>query len=63
MAEQNAIHPVRRRDRQSRNEFFAEYERLILVRAGADVTAEQVHATTLSLMSKDPILAKYAEQA
>ena len=29
----------------------------------ADVTAEQVHATTLSLMSKDPILAKYAEQA
>ena len=29
----------------------------------ADVTAEQVHAATLSVMRQDAVLAKYAEQA
>jgi len=41
MAEQNAILPVRRRDRQGRNEFFAEYERRVMEGAGVHVSAHR----------------------
>ena len=39
MAEQNAIHPVRRRDRQGKDEFFAEYERRVMEGAGVEVSS------------------------
>ena len=41
MAEQNAVRPLRQRDRQGMNEFFAEYERRVLEGAGIDVTGQQ----------------------
>ena len=41
MAEQNAVRPLRRRDPDGRDQFFAEYERLILQGAGAEVTRER----------------------
>ena len=41
MAEQNAVRPMRQRDREGRNQFFAEYERLVLDGAGVEVPGEQ----------------------
>ena len=41
MAEQNAVRPLRERDRDSRNQFFAEYERLVLQGAGVEVSGER----------------------
>ena len=41
MAEQSAVRPLRERDREGRNRFFAEYERLVLQGAGAEVTREE----------------------
>ena len=41
MAQQNSVYPIRLRSPEEKDRFFSEYERLILVRAGADVTAEQ----------------------
>ena len=39
MADQNATRPLRQLDREERNRFFAEYERLVLQGAGAEVDA------------------------
>ena len=41
MAQQNAINPLRQRDRDGTTQFFAEYEQLVLKGAGVDVTREQ----------------------
>ena len=41
MAEQNAVLPLRERDTEGRNRFFAEYERLVLQGAGTQVTNEK----------------------
>ena len=41
MAEQNAVRPLRTRDDEGRQQFFAEYERLVLQGAGVEVTEEQ----------------------
>lgn len=41
MAEHNATNPLRQRDAEGRNQFFAEYERLVLQGAGVEVTADQ----------------------
>ena len=41
MAEQNALRPLRDRNGEERDRFFAEYERLVLQGAGVNVSAEQ----------------------
>ena len=41
MAEQNAVLPLRERDKEGRSRFFAEYERLVLQGAGTQVTSEK----------------------
>ena len=41
MAEQNAVRPLRQRDPDGRDQFFAEYERLVLQGAGVEVTRER----------------------
>ena len=41
MAEQNAVRPLRTRDEEGRQQFFAEYERLVLQGAGVEVTGAQ----------------------
>ena len=41
MAEQTAIRPLRERDSEGRNRFFAEYESLVLRGCGVEVTPEQ----------------------
>ena len=41
MAEQNAVRPLRQRDREGRNRFFTEYERLVLTGAGVEVTDDK----------------------
>jgi putative hydrolase of the HAD superfamily len=41
MARQNAVRPLRRLDAESRDDFFAEYERLVLQGAGVEVPPEK----------------------
>ena len=41
MAEQNAVRPVRTLDPDQRDEFFAEYERLVIKGGGVDVSLQQ----------------------
>lgn len=41
MAEQNAVMPVRTRDRQGQREFFAEYEKRVLNDCGVEVSTDQ----------------------
>lgn len=41
MAEQNAINPLRQRDREGYRAFFSEYERLVLKGSNVDVAPEQ----------------------
>ena len=41
MAEQNAVNPLRERDDEGRDRFFAEYERLVLKGAGAEIDADR----------------------
>ena len=41
MNEQNAVDPLRLRDEKGREDFFAEYERLVLQGAGVEVTLER----------------------
>ena len=41
MAEQNAVRPLRERSREGQNQFFAEYERLVLQGAGVEVSGER----------------------
>ena len=41
MAEQNAVRPLRERGREGQNQFFAEYERLVLQGAGVEVSGER----------------------
>ena len=41
MADQNAVRPLRQLDPQGRDDFFAEYERLVLQGAGVEVTRER----------------------
>ena len=41
MADQNAVRPLRQLDRESRRQFFAEYERLVLQGAGVEVNGER----------------------
>ena len=41
MADQNAVRPLRQLDSESRRQFFAEYERLVLLGAGVEVTGER----------------------
>jgi putative hydrolase of the HAD superfamily len=41
MAEQSAIQPLRERDQQARDQFFAEYERRVMEGAGVDVSTAQ----------------------
>ena len=41
MAEENAVRPLRQLDSESRNRFFAEYERLVLKGSDVEVSSEQ----------------------
>jgi putative hydrolase of the HAD superfamily len=44
MSEQNAVRPLRLRDAHGRDELFAEYERLVLLGSGVEVTQERALA-------------------
>ena len=41
MTRENAVQPVRLRDQRGRDDFFAEYERLVLLGSGVEVTRER----------------------
>ncbi len=61
MTEQNISNPIRLRDSEARDRFFAEYERLVIKGSGVDVTPEQALPIWLKVMATPHKLAPFED--